>query len=46
LRRDAEGTVRWFRPDGSGYRAGPGPPREGVERPTCLLGGQGLIEVA
>jgi hypothetical protein len=26
LRRDAHGTVHWFRPDGTRYRAGPGPP--------------------
>jgi hypothetical protein len=28
LRRDAGGTVAWFRPDGGRYRAGPGPPAE------------------
>jgi hypothetical protein len=27
VRRDPEGVVRWFRPDGAGYRAGPDPPR-------------------
>ena len=26
LRREDDGTVRWFRPDGRGYRAGPAPP--------------------
>jgi hypothetical protein len=29
--RDQEGTIRWFRPDGTRYRAGPGPPREPVQ---------------
>jgi hypothetical protein len=28
VRRGAGGTVRWFRPDGTRYRAGPGPPRQ------------------
>jgi hypothetical protein len=28
LKKDPDGNVRWFRPDGSLYRAGPGPPRE------------------
>jgi len=28
IRRNPDGTVRWFRPDGNGYRAGPAPPRE------------------
>jgi hypothetical protein len=26
LRRDPDGAARWFRPDGSRYHAGPGPP--------------------
>ena len=26
------GTVWWLRPDGTRYRAGPGPPREAIER--------------
>jgi hypothetical protein len=25
VRRDADGTIRWFLPDGTGYRAGPSP---------------------
>jgi len=29
-RRD-DGTMRWFRPDGTCYRAGPGPPDRAVE---------------
>jgi hypothetical protein len=28
IRREGDGAVRWFRPDGTGYRAGPGPPNE------------------
>jgi len=28
LRRLPDGEVRWFRPDGSGYRAGPAPPEK------------------
>jgi len=28
VRRDADGVIRWFRPDGSVHRAGPGPPRD------------------
>jgi hypothetical protein len=28
LTRDRDGTVWWFHPDGTRYRAGPGPPRE------------------
>ncbi len=28
LERDRQGELRWFRPDGTGYRAGPGPPPE------------------
>src|SRR5205814_3506470 len=27
VHRDAEGMVRWLRPDGSMHHAGPGPPR-------------------
>jgi hypothetical protein len=27
VRRDADGAVRWIRPDGTRYRAGPSPPR-------------------
>ncbi len=36
VRRDEDGTARWFRPDGTPYLAGPGPPRETVERPPAL----------
>lgn len=28
VRRETDGTARWFRPDGTPYVAGPGPPRE------------------
>jgi hypothetical protein len=28
LRRDQDGTVRWFHPDGTRYPAGPAPPRD------------------
>jgi hypothetical protein len=30
VKRDADGTVRWFHPDGTRYRAGPAPPGEMV----------------
>ena len=30
LRRDPSGEVRWFRPDGTSYHAGPDPPRQEV----------------
>ncbi|MBI2237948.1 MAG: DUF222 domain-containing protein [Actinobacteria bacterium] len=36
VRRDEGGTVWWFHPDGTRYLAGPGPPRETVERPPAL----------
>jgi hypothetical protein len=36
VRRDADGTARWFHPDGSRYVAGPGPPRDGAERRSAL----------
>jgi hypothetical protein len=38
LNRDPDGTVRWFYPDGTRYRAGPGPPREGIERSLSAVG--------
>jgi hypothetical protein len=31
LHRDQDGTVRWFHPDGTRYRAGPGPPWKRIE---------------
>jgi hypothetical protein len=34
LRRDRNGTVQWFRPDGTRYRAGPGPPPSTSDRPN------------
>jgi Domain of unknown function (DUF222)/HNH endonuclease len=36
LRRDSDGTARWFHPDGKPYRAGPAPPRETFERAPAL----------
>jgi len=40
LRRDPDGTARWFHPDGSRYRAGPGPPRQTtVKRHPCAARG-------
>jgi hypothetical protein len=30
LRRDPSGEVRWLRPDGAPYHAGPDPPRQAV----------------
>jgi hypothetical protein len=28
-------VVRWFRPDGTLYRSGPGPPRESIRSTIC-----------
>lgn len=46
LRRLRDGTVEWFHPDGTGYRAGPAPPESeesDVGRPNdrdlVLVGG-------
>lgn len=36
VRRDQDGTVRWLRPDGRPYSAGPAPPRELVEMRRSL----------
>jgi uncharacterized protein DUF222/HNH endonuclease len=36
VKRDADGTVGWAHPDGTRYRAGPGPPRAPVESQTEL----------
>src|SRR6266498_3884849 len=36
VRRDRDGRGRWFHPDGTSYRAGPGPPGQGVERQPAL----------
>jgi hypothetical protein len=36
LKRDPDGTIRWFHPDGTRYRAGPAPPREGIEPQPAL----------
>ena len=32
VKRDSDGTVRWFHPDGRRYHAGPAPPREVIDR--------------
>ncbi len=32
VKRDPDGTIRWFRPDGAGYRAGPSPGADADER--------------
>jgi Domain of unknown function (DUF222)/HNH endonuclease len=37
VRRAADGTTRWSRPDGTPYRAGPGPPPEASEVQPVLL---------
>jgi hypothetical protein len=36
VRRDEDGTARWFRPDGTRYRAGPAPPPAALERKPAL----------
>jgi hypothetical protein len=36
LKREDDGALRWYRPDGTRYRAGPDPPREMVERQPAL----------
>jgi hypothetical protein len=36
LRRDTDGTVEWFYPDGTRYRAGPAPPLEIFESQPAL----------
>ena len=36
IKREQHGTVSWFRPDGTGYRAGPGPPPTISEREPAL----------
>jgi hypothetical protein len=38
ITRDPDGTVRWFHPDGTRYRAGPAPPGESVEQQLALAG--------
>ncbi len=37
VKRDPDGTTRWFSPDGRRYRAGPGPPCERFEEQGALL---------
>ncbi|MGH2572457.1 MAG: DUF222 domain-containing protein [Actinomycetota bacterium] len=41
VRRDQDATVLWFRHDGTPYRAGPGPPREIVDRQPVLSAAAG-----
>jgi uncharacterized protein DUF222/HNH endonuclease len=36
LSRDQDGTVSWFHPDGTRYRAGPAPPRESIEQQPAM----------
>jgi hypothetical protein len=36
VRREQDGTVPWFRPDGIRYRGGPAPPRQATDRETAL----------
>jgi hypothetical protein len=36
LRRDTDGPVEWFHPDGTRYRAGPAPPLERFESQHAL----------
>ena len=38
VRRDADGTVRWFRPEGTPYYARPAPPGERFERKPASSG--------
>ena len=42
VRREQDGTVRWFQPDGCPYRAGPAPPNKTVERQKPALVGVGI----
>jgi hypothetical protein len=46
LARARDGTVTWFRPDGSRYRAGPGPPRGRHPTEPRLEDRDGLFDVA
>ncbi len=43
IRRAQDGTVRWFHPDGTRYRAGPAPPDELTDRQPMLSAGGQLI---
>ena len=36
IRREQDGTVSWFRPDGARYRAGPAPPPQMIELQPAL----------
>jgi hypothetical protein len=46
LTRAPDGTITWFRRDGSRYRAGPAPPRESNATQPRLEGRDGLFDVA
>jgi hypothetical protein len=37
LKRDGDGTVRWFDPGGARYRAGPSPPGDAAESPSLSM---------
>ncbi len=37
VRRHQDGAARWFRPDGSSYRPGPGPPGDSIDQGSDLL---------
>jgi hypothetical protein len=38
VKRDPDGTLRWFHPDGTPYRAGPGPPsKPAAPRESVLM---------
>jgi uncharacterized protein DUF222/HNH endonuclease len=42
VRRETHGTVRWFHPDGTPYRAGPAPPPERIERQQPIPSAAGV----
>ena len=42
LRREPDGAVKWFRPDGTGYRAGPGPPGGAIDCQPALTAAAGF----
>jgi hypothetical protein len=42
VRRETHGTVRWFHPDGTPYRAGPAPPPGRIERQQPIPSAAGV----
>lgn len=42
LRRETDGTVNWFKPDGTRHRAGPAPPPEEANQREPALSAAGL----